>query len=116
MAFQARDVLDAMATTGIAPTEVRVDGGAAVMGLLLQQLADQSRLVVLRPDSVETTAVGAATMAGLAVGMWPSLDALAGLWREEASFSPVAAPEVTEAQHSAWSRSVERSRHWAAAD
>jgi glycerol kinase len=116
MAFQARDVLDAMATTGIAPTEVRVDGRASVMGLLLQQLADQSRLVVLRPDSVETTAVGAAAMAGLAVGVWPSLDALAGLWREEASFSPVAVAEVTEAQHLAWSRSVERSRHWAAAD
>ena len=70
MAFQARDVLDAMASTGIPPTEVRVDGGAAVMDLLLQQLADQSRLVVLRPESVETTALGAAALAGLTVGLW----------------------------------------------
>jgi glycerol kinase len=116
MAFQARDVLDAMAATGIVPTEVRVDGGAAVMDLLLQQLADQSRLVVLRPNSVETTAVGAAMMAGLALGLWPSLDELAGLWRKEAAFSPVAGLEVAEAQHTAWSRSVERSRHWAVAD
>ncbi len=116
MAFQAGDVLDAMAATGIAPTEVRVDGGAAVMDLLLQQLADQSRLVVLRPDSVETTALGAATMAGLAVGLWSSLDELAGLWRKEASFSPVATAVEVEVRHSAWSRSVERSRHWAAGD
>jgi glycerol kinase len=116
MALQTRDVLRAMAATGLAPTEVRVDGGAAVMDLLLQHLADQSRLVVLRPDSVETTAVGAATMAGLAVGLWPSLDDVAALWREDAAFSPLVAAEEADRLHTAWSRSVERSRRWAGPD
>jgi glycerol kinase len=116
MAFQARDVLDAMAGTGIAPTGVRVDGGAAVMDLLLQELADQSRLAVVRPRSVETTAVGAATMAGLSVGLWSSLDELAGLWREDAAFSPVAAAGEADRLHEGWQRSVERSRRWALAD
>ncbi|HLH29015.1 MAG TPA: FGGY-family carbohydrate kinase, partial [Acidimicrobiales bacterium] len=88
MALQATDVLDAMAAAGVAPTEIRVDGGAAVMDLLLQQLADHARLAVLRPATVETTAVGAATMAGLAVGLWPSLEELGRLWRVEASFRP----------------------------
>ncbi len=88
MGFQVRDVLDAMAATGTAPSVVRVDGGAAVMDLLLQHLADQARLEVLRPRSVETTALGAATMAGLAEGVWGSLDDLSGLWSAEASFAP----------------------------
>jgi glycerol kinase len=116
MAFQARDVLDAMAGTETVPTEVRVDGGAAVMDLLLQELADQSRLAVLRPASVETTAVGAATMAGLWVGLWQSLDELADLWREDAAFSPVAPAGEADRLHEGWQRSVERSRRWALAD
>ena len=78
MGFQVRDVLETMAATGTAPSLVRVDGGAAVMGLLLQHLADQARLEVVRPQSVETTALGAATMAGLAEGVWGSLDDLTG--------------------------------------
>jgi glycerol kinase len=113
MGFQVRDVLDAMGATGTAPTVVRVDGGAAVMGLLLQHLADQSRLEVLRPHSVETTALGAATMAGLAEGVWGSLDDLTALWSPEASFHPVAGAEEVEAAHAAWTRSVDRSRGWA---
>jgi glycerol kinase len=116
MALQAADVLDAMDATGTTPTEVRVDGGAAVMDLLLQQLADQARLVVLRPVSVETTAVGAATMAGLAVGLWTSLDQIGRLWRQEAAFSPATGDEESDRLHTAWARTVERSRHWADAD
>ena len=113
MGFQVRDVLDTMKATGTAPSVVRVDGGAAVMGLLLQHLADQARLEVVRPQSVETTALGAATMAGLAEGVWGSLDDLTALWVEEAAFAPLADEAVAELDHVAWTRSVERSRGWA---
>jgi glycerol kinase len=112
MGFQVRDVLDAMAATGTAPSVVRVDGGAAVMGLLLQHLADQAGLEVVRPASVETTALGAATMAGLAEGVWGSLDDLSRLWAPEASFVPEADDDQVEAAHRAWVRSLDRSRGW----
>ncbi len=90
MGFQLRDVVDAMAATGTAPSVLRVDGGASAMALLLQLVADQTRLPVVRPVSVETTALGAATLAGLAEGVWGSLDDLAGLWTEDEAFGPVA--------------------------
>jgi glycerol kinase len=112
MGFQVRDVLEAMAGTGTAPSVVRVDGGAAVMDLLLQHLADQARLEVLRPRSVETTALGAATMAGLAEGVWGSLDDLVGLWSAEATFTPEADEAAVGAAHRSWLRSVDRSRGW----
>jgi glycerol kinase len=112
MAFQVRDVLDAMGATGTAPSVVRVDGGASAMDLLLQLLSDQSRLTVIRPESVETTAIGVATMAGLAEGVWGSLDDLASLWTEDASFTPSAPVAETEAAHQAWLHAVDRSRHW----
>ena len=101
-----------MAATGTAPSLVRVDGGAAVMGLLLQHLADQTRLQVVRPTSVETTALGAATMAGLAEGMWGSLDDLGALWREDAAFFPEGDPAMADLAHAAWTRSVDRARAW----
>ncbi len=113
MSFQVRDVVDALAATATAPSLLRVDGGASVMGLLLQLLADQSRLAVVRPRSVETTAIGAATLAGLAEGVWGSLDELAGLWTEDEAFGPRATPEEADAGHRAWGRAVDRSRHWA---
>ncbi|MGD0880216.1 MAG: glycerol kinase GlpK [Acidimicrobiales bacterium] len=112
MGFQVRDVLEAMGATGTAPSVVRVDGGAAVMGLLLQHLADQARLDVVRPRSVETTALGAATMAGLAEGVWGSLDDLDRLWTAEASFAPLADEADATVAHQAWLRSVDRSRGW----
>jgi glycerol kinase len=113
MGFQVRDVLEAMAATGTAPSVVRVDGGAAVMDLLLQHLADQARLEVLRPRSVETTALGAATMAGLAEGVWGTLDDLTALWSAEASFTPEADPDLVAGAHRSWMRSVAQSRGWA---
>ena len=84
------------------------------MGLLLQLIADQSRLPVVRPVSVETTAIGAATLAGLAEGVWGSLDDLAALWTEEAAFAPAGAEATMPTPaHRAWRRAVDRSRHWA---
>jgi glycerol kinase len=112
MSYQVRDVVDAMGSTSTAPTILRVDGGASAMGLLLQLVADQSRLAVVRPSSVETTALGAATLAGLAEGVWGSLDELSGLWTEDAAFAPQAPVSETEPAHQAWLRAVDRSRRW----
>jgi glycerol kinase len=113
MSFQVRDVLDAMAGGSTAPTLLRVDGGASVMDLLLQLLADHSRLPVVRPRSVETTAIGAATLAGLAEGVWGSLDDLAALWTEDHAFAPVAPVAEVESTRRSWARAVDRSRRWA---
>jgi glycerol kinase len=113
MAFQARDVVDALADTATAPSVLRVDGGASAMDLLLQLVADQTRLEAVRPRSSESTAVGAATLAGLAEGMWGSLDELAGLWGAEESFSPTVGVDEADLAHRAWLRAVDRSRHWA---
>ncbi len=112
MSFQARDVIDAMGATATAPSTVRVDGGASAMDLLLELVADQTRLLVVRPRSVETTAIGAATLAGLAEGVWGSLDHLGGLWTEEASFPPAASLDETSLAHEVWRRAVGRSRNW----
>jgi glycerol kinase len=112
MSFQVRDVVDAMSGTATSPSELRVDGGASAMGLLLQLLADQTRLDVLRPASVETTAIGAATLAGLAEGVWGSLDELAALRVEDATFRPEAPVGDAEVAHAAWARAVGRSRDW----
>ena len=68
---------------------------------------------MVRPTSVETTALGAATMAGLAEGLWGSLDDLTGRWTAEASFRPMADEATVTAAHDAWTRSVDRSRGWA---
>ncbi len=114
MGFQLRDVLDAMSVTGTAPSVLRVDGGASAMALLLQLVADQTRLPVRRPASVETTALGAATLAGLAEGVWGSLDDLAALWTEDEAFGPLAPTSETEPAHQAWLRALDRSRNWAA--
>lgn len=112
MSYQVRDVVDAMASTQTAPAVLRVDGGAAAMGLLLQLIADQTRLAVIRPTSLETTAIGAATLAGLAEGVWGSLEELAGLWTADTACEPVAPTSATDAAHQAWLRAVDRSRQW----
>jgi glycerol kinase len=116
MSFQVRDVLDAMAAgVGRTVTEVRVDGGASVMDLLLQLQADQSGVPVARPTVTETTALGAATLAGLAEGVWSSQAELAGLWRHDASFVSAAPRDEADRRHAGWSRAVDRSRGWALA-
>jgi glycerol kinase len=114
MAFQVRDVLDAMAATGTAPSVARVDGGASVMALLLQLMADQTGLEVLSPVSTETTAIGVATMAGLAEGTWASLDELAALWTRETTHRPVVPRPLADEAHETWLRALDRSRGWAA--
>ena len=84
------------------------------MDLLLQLQADQVQAPVARPRSVESTALGAATLAGLAEGVWGSLDELAGLWQLDAAFTPAVDRELADLAYAGWLRSVERSRRWAA--
>ena len=88
IAYSVRAMVDAMAAAAVAPTVLRADGGAAAMDLLLQLQADQLGIPVARPVSVESTALGAAMLAGLDGGVWGSLDDLAGLWRLDAEFAP----------------------------
>jgi len=114
MAHQTRDVVDAMtAATGRALSELRVDGGASVIDLLLQIQADQLQVPVARPEVRETTALGAAFLAGLAEGVWSSPEEVAGLWRREAEFLPRAPRSIVDSRHATWHRAVERSRGWA---
>jgi len=109
-----KDMTDAMAAASAHPlTALRADGGAAAMDLLLELQAEQSRMTVARPASLESTALGAATVAGLAEGVWSSQAELAGLWRAEAVFEPQLPVELADAVHEVWRRAVEKSKGWA---
>ncbi len=115
MAFQVRAMTDAMAAASAHPlSALRADGGAAAMDFLLALQAEQSRMPVARPRSTESTALGAATLAGLSVGMWSSLGELSALWQPAARFEPELPVELADAGYAAWNRTVERSRGWAA--
>ena len=83
------------------------------MDLLLQMQADQLGMPVARPTSIESTALGAAMLAGLAEGVWGSLDELASLWHLDARFTPDADQAVADAAYAIWLRAVERSKRWA---
>jgi glycerol kinase len=114
MAFQVRDMTDAMAAASPIPlSALRADGGAAAMDLLLELQAEQSRMRVARPRSTESTALGGATVAGLAEGMWSSLHELSALWQADAVFEPQLPSELTDAVHDIWLRAVEKSMGWA---
>ncbi|MEY2423838.1 MAG: glycerol kinase [Acidimicrobiaceae bacterium] len=113
MAYQTRDVVDAMCkASGREVRALRADGGASVMDLLLQLQADQLQVPVARPVVQETTALGAAYLAGLAEGVWGSLDDLAVYWQLDAEFTPAVPAGVADAKHAQWQRAVERSRNW----
>jgi glycerol kinase len=114
MAYQTRDVVEAMSrAAGRDVQDLRVDGGAAAMDLLLQMQADQLDVTVRRPVDQETTALGAAYLAGLAEGVWDSLDDVAAAWQQEAEFVPSGDRAAADASHQAWLRAVGRSRSWA---
>jgi glycerol kinase len=114
MALQTRDVVDAMTTaSGVGIADLRVDGGASVMDLLLQIQADQLGVPVRRPVDHETTALGAARLAGLAEGVWADLDEIAAEWELDAEFAPSTDRGPVDALHAQWLRAVERSRSWA---
>jgi glycerol kinase len=114
MAYQTRDVLEIMRSeAGIPLSELRVDGGAGVMDLLLQFQADLAGITVRRAATLDTTALGAAYLAGLAVGLWKSKAELAALRRESAAFKPLLDEAGREALYGGWRRAVQRSLGWA---
>jgi glycerol kinase len=106
LAYQVRAMTDAFADGGLQLRELRADGGAAAMDLLMSLQATNSRLTVRRSTSLEATARGAATLAGLTVGRWDSLEQLEGLWRSDRSFEPDDAVFV-DLGYAAWLRALE---------
>ncbi|MBN1382778.1 MAG: glycerol kinase GlpK [Deltaproteobacteria bacterium] len=113
IAFQSRDVLLAMTTdSGIAIDELRVDGGATANNLLMQFQADIIGVPVIRPPIAETTALGAAYLAGLAIGYWDNLDDIAGRLQEGKRFEPAMESSRVAELTNGWRRALERSRDW----
>ena len=113
-ALQTRDVVDAMARDcGVALTSLKVDGGMTTNGLLMQMQADVLGVPVVRPVVTETTALGAAYAAGVAVGVWSGLEEVAANWAEGARWEPALAEDARERWYATWQRAVERSLGWA---
>jgi len=113
MAYQTRDVLEAMQRdAGIALATLKVDGGAAANNLLLQFQADVLGVPVRRPVVAETTALGAAYLAGLAVGYWKDTEDVARNWALDREFTPAMSAPARDALHARWRKAVERSRAW----
>ena len=111
IAFQVADLLDAMAADcGIAATELRVDGGAAANDTLMQIQADLLGVPVVRPAVTETTALGAAYLAGLGVGFWKSADELTGQWQVDRRFEPRMPADAARALRQRWTAAVERAK------
>ncbi len=113
MAYQVADVIDAMeADSGIETKELRADGGAAANDLLLQFQSDILDVPVIRPEILETTALGAAYLAGLAVGFWESRDEIQNQWKLDKKFDPSMSADRVDELRSGWSKAVERARAW----
>jgi glycerol kinase len=114
IAYQVADLLDAMAAdSGIPLTELRVDGGAATNDTLMQFQADLLGVPVVRPAVTETTALGAAYLAGLAANFWPSVESITGQWRVDRRFEPRIPRSTTQALRERWSAALGRSKGWA---
>ena len=114
MAYQTRDVLEVMqAEAGLQLPHLKVDGGAAANAMLLQFQADQLGVPVRRPVVAETTALGAAYLAGLAVGYWDGLDDVRRNWALDREFSPAMSAETRERGYRGWSKAVTRAQGWA---
>ena len=112
-AFQTREVVEAMnADSKVDLKNLRVDGGMVVNSLLMQFQADQLEVPVTVPEVSETTALGAAYAAGLAVGFYQDLDELVSLWQEEKTYFPEGDPEERRIAYAKWKRAVERTFDW----
>ena len=110
VAFQTKDLVNAMTEDGIGPSVVRVDGGMVVNDWLLQFMADILGLTVERPKNIESTVLGAALLAGLQAGMFPSVDALSGLWQRDAVFHPQMDDDRRDRLYAGWVAAVARVR------
>jgi glycerol kinase len=116
MAYQTCDVVEAMERDiGSRMQELRVDGGAAVMDVLCQFQADLLGIPVRRPRQTETTALGAAFLAGIGAGVWSDAD-LEGLWKLDREFEPSMSRDQADTLQSRWREAVDRSRDWARPD
>ncbi len=114
IAFQTKDVLDAMADdAGIAITELRVDGGASINDSLMEFQAGLTQVKVIRPKVLETTAMGAAFFAGLAVGYWDDLEEIREIWKKDAEFESHIPSETRDELLKNWHKAVDRVRDWA---
>ncbi len=117
MAYQTRDVVEAMTADASRPlAELRVDGGAAANDRLMQFQADLLDVPVVRPRVTETTALGAAFLAGLAVGYWRDTDELARMWAVDRRFEPGPGSAERERRYAGWQKAVRRSLDWAEHD
>ncbi len=117
MAYQTRDVLDAMQVdAGMALSELRADGGAIVNDMLAQFQADILGVSLIRPRINETTALGAAYLAGLAAGVWRDRDEIAGLWAQDRGFSPGMSSERRERLYAGWKQAVQATMAFRVAD
>jgi glycerol kinase len=113
LAYQTAEVLRAMeADSGIPMVELRVDGGASLNSLLMQFQADILGVPVVRPKNAETTALGAAFLAGLATGVWASREEIAEKWSEDSRFEPEMESEKANALFAEWKRAVECAKGW----
>jgi glycerol kinase len=113
IALQATDVLEAMqADSGLPLTQLRVDGGAAGNNLLMQIQADVLGIEVVRPKNAEATVLGAAYLAGLAVGYWPNKEAIASQWEIDRVFRPAIEAEQRKKVRAMWKRALDRARDW----
>lgn len=114
IAYQVKDLISAMEDdVGFRLMELRVDGGASVSNILMQTQADMLGVEINRPAVIETTALGAAYLAGLAVGYWKSLEDIEANRKVERVFGPQIGPDERGKRYSEWQRAVERSRGWA---
>ncbi|NLV40659.1 MAG: glycerol kinase GlpK [Candidatus Hydrogenedentes bacterium] len=114
VAFQAADVIEAMAAdTGAPVAELRVDGGACANNLLMQFQADVLGAPLTRPRVIETTALGAAYLAGLGAGFWDGPDDISGQWREDRRFLPQTDGAGRAAMKQGWKKALERAKGWA---
>jgi glycerol kinase len=108
--YQTRDLLNAMAQDALPPTELRVDGGMVVNDWLTQFLADVLKIPVVRPSTVETTALGVAFLAGLQSGVYASLADIQKLWKKDRQFKPKLAATKADALYAGWEKAVARVR------
>ena len=113
IAYQTRDVLDAMsADSKVALKSMRVDGGATANNLLMQIQSDVMGIEIIRPQIIETTALGAAYAAGLAIGVWASPNELRNKWREDHRWSSTQNPDLRAEKYAQWKKAVNRTLNW----
>ena len=117
IAYQSADLVSAMASDcGRMPKDLRVDGGASANQFLLQFQSDILGCSVIRPAVIETTALGAALLAGLAVGVWADMDEISRIWKKDLGLEPMMAETERTKVLAGWHKAVERSKHWIEAE